>query len=428
LSRFQSAVSPLLEGFLKNRAVCTDSRAVVPKSIFFALSGPNFNGNEFAIEALEKGASLSIVDDPLLEGIAGIRVVENSLEALQWLAHSYRKTLKGKVLAIGGSNGKTTTKGLISSVSKKKYKTFSTPGNYNNHIGVPLTILKCPRESELIILEMGANHIGEHTGLLKIAEPELILVTNIGKDHLEGFGGIEGVIRSTSEFFDYGEERDIPVLFNPDYPGFEGISKNGIPFGATSGSRFRGELLMSKMGIVVKAYDPEKQFVSQLHGEFNFGNIMAAISIGRYLDIDDELIYDGICEFEAESNRSQVMEKGGLTIFLDCYNANPTSMKLALESLIKEFSSPHSLVLGGMKELGDYSEKEHRALIEVIKSKNLQKVFLVGKEFEFLDSNENLLFFSDLESLKAQWKEICPGSGSLLVKGSRYYNLEKLFE
>lgn len=419
----------LYREFLQSGKVSTDTRSIDPGSIFFALKGSNFNGNEFAAQAVKTGASLVVVDEDVDFESPSLLRVEDSLASLQWLANRYRQDLPGKVVAIGGSNGKTTTKGLVGSVLNQKFSTFSTPGNFNNHIGVPLSILACPRTTEMVVLELGANHGGEHLQLLQISEPDLILITNIGKDHLEGFGGLEGVIKATGEFFDFARDREIPVFFNADQAEFQSISLGDISFGSSSTARYRGEPRTSVEGhLEVVVHDPDFEFRSNLVGAFNFGNLMSAIALGRYLGIPDASISRGIQIFQPEKNRSQIEKIGDLTVFLDCYNANPTSMEASISSFFDDFDSPHFLILGGMKELGRFSESEHQNILKLAQDHNPERLYLVGKEFEFARSGPRVQFFQNLDMLKKKWSDFLPLKGSLLVKGSRSYNLEKLFE
>ncbi len=419
----------LYREFLQSGKVSTDTRSIDRGSIFFALKGSNFNGNVFAAQAIEAGASMAVVDEDVEFESPSLLRVEDSLMALQWLANRYRQDLSGRVIAIGGSNGKTTTKGLVGSVMDQEFSTFSTPGNFNNHIGVPLSILACPKNTEMVVLELGANHGEEHLQLLEISEPDLILITNIGKDHLEGFGGLEGVIRATGEFFDFARDRQIPVFFNSDQAEFQSISFGENSFGSSSSARYRGEPRTSAEGhLEVVAEGPHFEFRSNLVGGFNFGNLMSAIALGRYLGIPDASISRGIQIFQPEKNRSQIEKIGDLTVFLDCYNANPTSMEASINSFFDDFVSPHFLILGGMKELGVFSEAEHQNILKLAQDYKPERLFLVGREFEFARSAPQVQFFENIDSLKENWSEILPLTGSLLVKGSRSYNLEKLFE
>ena len=419
----------LLKQFLRVKKVCTDTRTLEKGAIFFALKGPNFNGNKYAESAVEIGASLVVVDEIEYSDSKNILLVNDSLEALQWLANEYRNLLKGRVLAIGGSNGKTTSKGLVSKVLSQEYSTFSTPGNFNNHIGLPLSILSCPMEAEMVILELGANHLGEHTQLLKIARPDDILITNIGKDHLEGFGGIEGVVSATKEFFDYANKNGVRVFYGADQKEFEGISSGGISFGQNPQSNYPAELVREESGkIQVKIENPLQIFKSNLFGDYNFGNILSSIVIGRVNSVPDDQIQKGLFEFHPEKNRSQVLDQSGLKIFLDCYNANPTSMEASILSFFKNFEAPYSLLLGGMKELGDYSIREHELIFALAKKHTPGHIILCGEEFSFASKERGVSYFGGFKELQKHWESLRPRTGSLLVKGSRSYNLEKLFE
>ncbi len=419
----------ILELFLETGSVSTDTRNIKKGSIFFTLKGGNFDGNEFALEALEKGAKYAVVDDPKFEGQKNIFLVNDALESLQQLAHDYRNELNATVLAIGGSNGKTTTKGLVKNIVETERKTFATRGNFNNHIGLPLTILEAPSDLEFLILEMGANHQKEHEFLLNIAKPDLLLVTNIGKDHLEGFRGLEGVMASTKEIFDYAKGAKVQVIYLHDQTELIKLkSETDIGFGFNKGAEIQGELLTSQEGAGIRLLPEGQTFVSHLKGSFNAFNILAGVAVGKHLGIKDKNIQKGIKSYVPVGNRSQEIKIAELTIFLDCYNANPSSMELALKSFFKEFTPPHYLILGGMKELGEYSKAEHQTLIELAKESNPESIFLIGNEFTGLDLPSNSHYFKEFEQLKSFWKKKAIKLGSVLVKGSRAYNLEKLFE
>ncbi len=417
----------LYSEFRNSSGVSTDTRTITEGSIFFSLRGPSFDGNQYADQALKNGAKLAVIDDPELIGERKF-LVKNSLEALQLLANRYRQDLDARVLGIGGSNGKTTTKGLVKAILSEAFEVFATPGNFNNHIGLPLTILSCPINAEILVLEMGANHQGEHRDLLRIGEPDVLLVTNIGKDHLEGFEGFEGVIAATSEFFEFSTKESCPIYFFGDQDEFKGIRGNGISFGRDVPSDIRGDYEFGESGLIVKTMDPDHSFQSNLIGNFNFGNILGAIAIGKHFGLDNEKIEKGVRSFFPESNRSQIIEKNRLKIFMDCYNANPTSMAASINSFFQDFQGPWHLLLGGMKELGDYTENEHREILDLAKSKEPRALYLVGSEFSFAKGIAGVVYFENFNEIRKEWQKILPKAGALLVKGSRSYNLEKLFE
>ena len=401
--------------------VDTDTRSIRKGSVFFALKGENFNGNEFAKEAIEKGASYAIIDEQ--EYLVGERtiLVEDVLQTLQELATFHRNNLAIPVIALTGSNGKTTTKELISSVLNEKYHITSTKGNLNNHIGVPLTLLSMTPKTEVAVIEMGANHHKEIEVLSKIANPDYGLITNFGKAHLEGFGSVEGVIEAKSELYDFLRERKKIAVVNPKDPiqmnktiGIERILfDESIKLVGTSPYVF---LTFNDLGIR-----------SNLIGEYNFTNICAAITCGMEFDIDITTIKEAIEKYIPVNNRSQIVKKGNLTIVLDAYNANPSSMKCSIESFREMEGSYKTVILGDMFELGNSSEKEHQEVISLLEESDFDQCYLVGEEF--FKTNSRFEKFKTFNSFKECIKNgQIPNKGNLLIKGSRGMSLERILD
>lgn len=407
--------------FLKQEAVCTDSRAITKGSIFFALSGDNFNGNKFAEQALEKGASYVVVDDKQYhKDDPRYILVPNSLKALQELATTHRAYCKTPIIALTGSNGKTTTKELIHAVLKTKFNTLATKGNLNNHIGVPLTLLQLTKETELAIVEMGANHLKEIQELARIAKPNYGYITNFGEAHLEGFGSKEGVIKGKSELYDYLKEHQEYIFYNPRDKKQIEILKNyskkiECPENELTTDTQNDFLKINYKGISIK---------SKLVGSYNADNIAAAIGIGEYFKVSLEHIKKAIEGYEPKNNRSELIQKDSNTIILDAYNANPSSMKAALENFEElKTEKDKVLILGAMLELGSYAEAAHRELIAQASS-IAKSVYLVGKEFQDITGQS----FKSTDDLKEHLKNNPLTNSYILIKGSRGIALEKLLD
>jgi UDP-N-acetylmuramoyl-tripeptide--D-alanyl-D-alanine ligase len=420
--------------------VFTDSRRVVTGGLFFALKGDNFDGNRFAAAALEKGAAYAVVDDPqVANGHDRMLLVEDSLQALQDLARFHRRQFQIPFIGITGSNGKTTTKELVSAVLDKKYRLFYTPGNFNNHIGVPLTILSIPSDAEMAVIEMGANHQGEIGFLCTISQPSHGLITNIGKAHLEGFGGIEGVKKGKSELYRYLAQHDGIVFINLSEAFLDELAQpveQKVYYQQASGASFYKK---NDYGFELKGADPlvkaafldengkEWHIHSQLPGAYNFSNIITAIALGLYFEVPAEHIVTAIEAYVPQNNRSQILQAGSNTILLDAYNANPTSMQEALRNFDKMEGERKMVILGDMLELGGYAEAEHRRIAQMAKSMGFQDVILVGKEFAELNE-EDVYIFNDVDQLKAWWGGEGVENTLILIKGSRGLQLERLLE
>lgn len=414
--------------FLRFPSISTDTRNISPNSIFFALKGDNFNGNLYAEEALSKGATLVIVDEKKNATSNTIILVENVLSTLQQLANFHRNHSKAKVISITGSNGKTTTKELINVVLSSQYKTIATKGNLNNHIGVPLTLLSIKQDTEIAVVEMGANHKEEIAFLCSIAEPDYGYITNFGKAHLEGFGSLEGVIQGKSELYEYLTADKKQIFLNADDPIQKEKLGNYIQkFGFSEKQKeyYNIELLSASPFVTIKVEDTIIE--SKLIGKYNFTNCCAAIVMGKYFSIPLSLIKEAIESYIPENNRSQIIEKQGRKIILDAYNANPTSMKAALENFSSLKDTTKILFLGDMFELGNTANEEHQNIANLAQELQFESVFLIGENFHKTETTLNK--FNSFDSLKAYLEEYrLPGNSSLLIKGSRGMALERILD
>ena len=423
----------LYEVFKDSTGITTDSRSVKKGEIFFALWGENYNGNKFAAEALEKGASFAVIDDPLFESEKTI-LVDDCLFELQALAAHYRKTLDIPVLAITGTNGKTTTKELLAAIMAKKLKVHYTKSNLNNHIGVPLTILSAPVDTEMMIIEMGANHIGEIRTLCLIAKPDYGIITNIGTAHIEGFGSFEGVIRAKTELYEYLRKVNGIALYNDKNPLLaEKIFKiinRAIPFSDPTGIELLIEQMPSDLNLKVSVtYQHHKYNLNtNLFGSYNVENVKAAIAAGLFFGVEINDIADAVENYQPANNRSQVKITPGNTLICDSYNANPTSMKLALESFAGLRSGSKAVIIGDMLELGEKSEEEHLRLFNLIKSMNLEKVILVGQIFRQVSEKSSFLTFLNVNDLRDFLKNEPFKGKTILIKGSRGIGLERIYD
>ena len=423
------SVKELYEIFLKSNGVVTDSRQINNNCLFFALKGVNFNGNEFAKSAIDKGAMYAVVDEKKysLDDEKFI-FVNDSLKTLQELANFHRKKLSTKIIGITGSNGKTTSKELIHSVLETEFNTYCTKGNLNNHIGVPLSILEISHETEIAIIEMGANHLGEIKLLSSIAEPDYGYITNFGKAHLEGFGSEEGVIKGKSELFDFLKENSGYIFCNSDdqkQKKILGDYDNKFTFGQKDADLIY-TTITDEPNIVVDVNGATIE--STLFGNYNVQNIISAVTIGKYFGVKMQNIQEGISKYISENNRSQLIKKNGNRIRLDAYNANPTSMLLAIKSFDKINSKNKILILGDMYELGGDENKFHQEIVDYCENLKIDKVFLVGKIFA--KTNFSKKFFSYENYLKLSQSKEFKGviDSNLLIKGSRGMQLEKILE
>lgn len=413
--------------FLKCNAVSIDTRKIENNSLFVAIKGENFDANTFANEALEKGASYVILDNRDYYVDQRTILVENSLVTLQELAKFHRQYLKLPIIALTGSNGKTTTKELINVVLSKKYNTKATVGNLNNHIGVPLTLLSFNGETEMGIVEMGANHKKEIEFLCQLAEPDYGYITNFGKAHLEGFGGVKGVVEGKSEMYDYLVENDKLAFINLEDPiQVEKTQKmNSYSFGLN-----RDEADVNITSIAANPFVEITFFnlpiKTHLIGLYNANNINAALTIGKYFGVDDLAIKEALESYVPENNRSQLLSKGTNQIILDAYNANPSSMAVAIENFLQLDNANKVMVLGDMFELGEESLQEHKTIVNSILNAKEVDCHFIGKEFfaNQIDKN-NFHFYETFESFSDYLKNIKIENSSILIKGSRGMALER---
>ena len=419
--------------FLESSGVTTDTREIKKGAVFFALKGDNFDGNDYALKAVELGASWSICDRKGIEG-ARIIYVEDSLKTLQDLAAYHRRYFGIPLFALTGTNGKTTTKELISAVLSKRYKVLSTSGNLNNHIGVPLTLLKMDRETEIAVIEMGASAPGEIELLCKIATPDAGLITNIGKAHLLGFGSFDGVKRTKGELYDYLKSSSGTALYNSGNPILADMINDrkglkSIPYGA------------ERAGSSILPSTPENPFLSMrmeggrvinthMIGSYNSDNVLAALAAGALFDVDEEAAVRAVEEYYPSNNRSQLTKGERNTLIIDAYNANPTSMRAALENFSEMKCEKRGLVLGDMLELGEYSDQEHQDILKLALSINTDIIFLVGREFgkallKIAGGNTCVELFENSEALRERLEKREISGMTFLVKGSRGTRLER---
>lgn len=424
------SIQQLYDLYLQYPSVQTDSRKIKQGDIFFALKGDNFNGNAFAATALEQGAAYAVIDEAAYATDDRCLLVTDVLTTLQQLAHHHRLQLDIPVIGVTGSNGKTTTKELLIAVLSAKYKTYATEGNLNNHIGVPLTLLKIKPDAEMAIIEMGANHIGEIASYCRIANPDYGLITNCGKAHLEGFGSIEGVRKAKGELYDHLRQFEGTVFRNADldylYTMAHDIAQqvtygtaNAQIIGRATGD---GPLLQT----VILSSGLEVQIQTQLVGNYNLPNVLAAVAVGHYFHIDIDTIKKALEQYQPSNSRSQWLEKGDNKIILDAYNANPSSMKLAVENLAAIPATDKWLLLGAMKEMGAESAAEHQALVTLVEQHGFKNVILTGPEFA--ETSHPYLWFADSAGARDYLKQHPVHHATVLIKGSRGSRMEVVLE
>ena len=418
--------------FLQSSGVCTDTRQVVEESLFFALRGDQFDGNRFVEDALNKGCRLAITERKDLAGKGRVVVVSSTLEVLQQLAHYHRMQVAPRLIAITGSNGKTTTKELLAAVLSKEYTLLATRGNLNNHIGVPLTLLKLNRE-ELALVEMGANHPGEIAELARIAAPEVGLITNVGKAHLEGFGSLQGVLDAKSELYAYlAKHGGTAIIDGRDQKLMRKADALGVACKVVAP---KGDLpvainLISQtpfLDVELVLGEEVYPFSTKLVGAYNLQNILLAAATGVHFGVSGNAIAGAISGYLPDMQRSQMLEDGQNKLILDSYNANPSSMREAIGGLLSYATSPTMLILGDMAELGDSSEKEHRELFHWISSLDVDQVLLLGPNFsQIYEPSNRITVFSGRKELEAYLREVKPEGYHILLKGSRVMELERL--
>lgn len=396
--------------------------------LFFALKGPNFNGNLFALNALDAGAAYAIVDEPVAGGGDRIIVTDDVLTTLQQLAKHHRQQFNIPFIGITGSNGKTTTKELVHAVLSSHYTTYTTQGNLNNHIGIPLTLLRVGKDAQMAVIEMGANHQQEIAGYCTYALPTHGIITNCGKAHLEGFGGVEGVRKGKGELYDFIRATKGTIFAFNDYDYLHSMSKGisnivwyGTQQGAVTGHVVQSEPLLE---IAVTSGPGFSSVKTQLVGEYNLPNILCAIAVGKYFNVPEEKIVQAIAAYAPDNSRSQLIEKGSNKIILDAYNANPTSMKAAIENFAKLHADKKILLLGGMMELGEESMEEHKAIVDLVSRYDWKCVVLVGGDFNAF--SHPYLYMQNAAEAAAWLAAEPPENTWLLVKGSRSMQMEKV--
>ena len=456
-------IEELYKTYLASRCVTTDSRAITPGCIFFAFKGEHFDGNAFARQALEQGAAMCVVSDESLRGVEHCVVVPNVLKTLQQLAQYHRKQLTIPIIGITGTNGKTTTKELVHAVLSRRYRTSATVGNLNNHLGVPLTLLAIPADAEMAIVEMGANHPGEIEQLCGIADPDYGLITNVGRAHLEGFGSFEGVVRTKTELYRHLASKHGTLFVNADnerlmheaerlatipvtpsllpayIPGTpiltsEKIDKTPlamVTYGRNEGADVRGTYVGSDpyMHLYFEQGDNVYNVKSNLLGAYNFDNAMAAVCVGLYFGVEAFDIKQAIEEYQPSNRRSQFKQTERNSLYLDCYNANPSSMAAAIGTFSELNAEHKTAIIGGMHELGNDEHREHKKLVEMLEACHLDRCLLVGAEFEGITMADNMLLFGDTDAMKAWLQNNSISGATILVKGSntnRLWTLEEL--
>ena len=421
-------IKKLYNAFLDSNGISTDTRTLKKGELFFALSGPSFNGNHFVKKAIEKGASSVVIDNSdSIDLGSNVFVVNNSLRTLQDLATFHRKKINIPIIAITGSNGKTTTKELIREVLSKSYNVLATEGNLNNNIGVPLTLLNLKRKHEIGIIEMGANHLNEIELLSSISLPNWGYITNFGKAHLEGFGSKEGVIQGKSELYKHLKLKNGQVLINGDDAEQIKQTRNQkvVRFGIEEINDFKISYRSNEKDLQVQYKG--LNFKSPLYGDYNLTNIAASIAFGVIFKIDLINIKNAIEGYESKNNRSQKLIINNVPYILDAYNANPSSMQVALNAFAIDQSETKTVILGDMLELGDYTKNEHENILNLCLKHNFKEIFTIGNNFKSISINSNKIFrFEKIKNFKEYFKKNNIVIDSVLIKGSRFLQLESL--
>lgn len=420
-------IEQIYQHYTKRNLISTDSRAIEKDCVFVAIKGERFDGNDYAYQVAAEGiAACVIADRKDLPHHERLFIVDDSITALQQLARLHREKCNIPIIGITGTNGKTTTKELTSAVLSKKYNIIYTQGNFNNHIGVPLTLLRIKAETEMAVVEMGANHINEIAQLCHIAQPDFGLITNIGKAHIEGFGSFEGVVKTKNELYEYLRCHNGKIFVNYDNTLLRELSKDlrCFSYGKDSNADVNAEIISSNPYLTIKWN--EKEVKTKLIGEYNFENVMAAISIGRFFNIDELQIIEAIENYLPTNNRSQYIKTDKNEVVMDAYNANPVSMSNAIRNFRKISSSNALLILGDMKELGRESENEHLSIIKLVKELNFKDVLLVGEELCNADKDNSFIHFNTVEDVIEFINNNEINNRKILVKGSNSIHLEKL--
>ncbi len=430
-------IERLYETYLASRRVTTDSRHITPGCIFFAFRGETFDGNTFAPQALDQGAALCVISDPQYKVDDRCIVVPDVLATLQQLAAHHRRQLSIPFIGITGTNGKTTTKELVHAVLSRRYRTHATAGNHNNHLGVPLTLLSLPADAEIAIIEMGANHPGEIEALCAIADPDFGLITNVGRAHLEGFGSFEGVVRTKTELYRHLAQKQGTAFVNAANDILlrqaADCHLSTISYGDTDTAQIRGHLVGSEpyMKYYMEDGDNVYSIQSQLLGNYNFDNAMAASAVGRFFRVDYWDIKEAIEQYTPSNNRSQYKDTGRNALILDCYNANPSSMKVALDNFEALQRDKKVAMLGGMRELGTESQAEHEKIVARLTDRADMRGVLVGPEFQFVQemASPRLMWFADVVAASNYFEQNPLSGCTILLKGSngtRMWELEKV--
>ena len=423
-------IARLYHYFKTCNGIATDTRKLNPGSLFFCLRGENFNGNRFAQDALDAGAKYVVYDDEEFKPESEhALLVENSLVALQELARHHREQLDIPVIGLTGSNGKTTTKELIYAVLSQKFEVLATEGNLNNHIGVPLTLLRINDSTEVALIEMGANHRGEIAFLSEIARPTLGYITNFGKAHLEGFGGIEGVVLGKSELYTFLKKTKGKALVNGEDEKQLKQSKglNQIIFGTQQDKALQMHNSTNEAGFCV-VHSKDKDMTSNLTGDYNFSNLNAAVAMGVYFELSSKQIQQGIASYIPNNNRSQWKKTKKNRLLLDAYNANPSSMTAALTAFSSSINTGKVVILGDMLELGEYSIAEHQSIVDQLAKLNFEEMYLVGPFFQSTKYPENFKVFTETSQLSIALKKRNLEGKTILLKGSRGIALEQLLD
>ena len=415
--------------YTKAHTVTTDSRNISKDCVFVALKGEHFDGNDFAMKVAEEGVAACVISDrKSLPKHERLFIVDNSLKCLQELANYHRQKLGTPIIGITGTNGKTTTKELISAVLSKKYNIIFTQGNFNNQLGMPLTLLRIKPETELAVVEMGASHPGDIKELTDIGEPNYGIITNIGRAHLEGFGGYEGVIKTKNEMYQHIAAHNGLLFVNKDNQLLMKLAENinKVTYGTGNDADVMGKIHSANPYLSIEWNG--KTIDTQLVGDYNFENVMAAICVGTYFKVSADDIVEALSSYCPTNNRSQVIETGRNRVVMDAYNANPTSMSHAIKNFRNICKDKNLLILGDMRELGEESEKEHKAIIELLKDLNFQLVFLVGSEFAKVAADSLFFRVKDVDDL-IRYITLNPISGyDILVKGSNSIHLNKIID
>ena len=426
-------IKQLYQLYLHYPHITIDSRNCAEKSLFFALKGENFDGNNFAEKALKNGCVFAVVDNEKAVKNERYLLVDDVLQTLQELANYHRNQLKTKIIAITGTNGKTTTKELVAAVLAKKYNTLFTQGNFNNHIGVPLTLLRLTAEHEIAVVEMGANHLGEIKMLSEMVEPNFGLITNIGKAHLEGFGSFEGVLAAKTELYNFIREKKGRIFINNCNENLVNAGNGilNISYGINSNADVSGHII-EQNPLVTLAWVSRRFAVTaekiptNLVGKYNAENLLAAITVGLFFEVEIKDICDALKEYTPQNHRSQFIKTAQNALVVDAYNANPSSMEAALTNFAA-IQFPHkTVILGDMLELGEESENEHKKVVEDLQTFGFDNVFLIGELFEKINSDYPT--FKNIEKFTSFLKQNPIQNSTILLKGSNGIKLEKVIE